>query len=211
MAASEKTSFSGLIISIQPRIRLTRSFDQRSHTYLGYVLLVRGSGGAAERDVLVAIGAGTQRDHRLRAGDSVSGMALAVSEPQNEIARLYKVSGLEVLERGASAAASGPPWQDVPPPLPIYRERGHRRLDANTYERKCTACMWGCRMPVEMIVDQWKPEVRRYREETFCYGPLSCSVYRAGPRRSVPGRRGMTSIEDDWVDDDEVAHRAPDE
>jgi hypothetical protein len=211
MAASEKTSFSGLIISIQPRIRLTRSFDQRSHTYLGYVLLVRGSGGAAERDVLVAIGAGTQRDHRLRAGDSVSGMALAVSEPQNEIARLYKVSGLEVLERGASAAASGPPWQDVPPPLPIYRERGHRRLDANTYERKCTACMWGCRMPVEMIVDQWKPEVRRYREETFCYGPLSCSVYRAGPRRSVPGRRGMTWIEDDWVDDDEVAHRAPDE
>jgi hypothetical protein len=211
MAASEKTSFSGLIISIQPRIRLTRSFDQRSHTYLGYVLLVRGSGGAAERDVLVAIGAGTQRDHRLRAGDSVSGMALAVSERQNEIARLYKVSGLEVLERGASASASGPPWQDVPPPLPIYRERGHRRLDANTYERKCTACMWGCRMPVEMIVDQWKPEVRRYREETFCYGPLSCSVYRAGPRRSVPGRRGMTSIEDDWVDDDEVAHRAPDE
>jgi hypothetical protein len=211
MAASEKTSFSGLIISIQPRIRLTRSFDQRSHTYLGYVLLVRGSGGAAERDVLVAIGAGTQRDHRLRAGDSVSGMALAVSEPQNEIARLYKVSGLEVLERGASAAASGPPWQDVPPPLPIYRERGHRRLDANTYERKCTACMWGCRMPVEMIVDQWKPEVRRYREETFCYGPLSCSVYRAGPRRSVPGRRGMTWIEDDWVDDEEVAHRAPDD
>jgi hypothetical protein len=211
MAASEKTSFSGLIISIQPRIRLTRSFDQRSHTYLGYVLLVRGSGGAAERDVLVAIGAGTQRDHRLRAGDSVSGMALAVSERQNEIARLYKVSGLEVLERGASAAASGPPWQDVPPPLPIYRERGHRRLDANTYERKCTACMWGCRMPVEMIVDQWKPEVRRYREETFCYGPLSCSVYRAGPRRSVPGRRGMTWIEDDWVDDEEVAHRAPDE
>jgi hypothetical protein len=211
MAASEKTSFSGLIISIQPRIRLTRSFDQRSHTYLGYVLLVRGSGCAAERDVFVAIGAGTQRDHRLRAGDSVSGMALAVSERQNEIARLYKVSGLEVLERGASAAASGPPWQDVPPPLPIYRERGHRRLDANTYERKCTACMWGCRMPVEMIVDQWKPEVRRYREETFCYGPLSCSVYRAGPRRSVPGRRGMTWIEDDWVDDEEVAHRAPDE
>ena len=70
--------------------------------------------------------------------------------------------------------------------------------------------MWGCRMPVEMIVDQWKPEIRRYREETFCYGPLSCSVYRAGPRRSVPGRKGMTWVEDDWVDD-EVRHRAPDE
>lgn len=115
-----------------------------------------------------------------------------------------------MLERGAFAAASGLPWQDVPPPLPIYRERGNRRLDAKTYERECTACMWGCRMPVEMIVDQWKPEIRRYREETFCYGPLSCSVYRAGPRRSVPGRKGMTWVEDDWVDD-EVRHRAPDE
>ena len=115
------------------------------------------------------------------------------------------------LQRRALAAASGPPWQDVPPPRAIYRERGHRRLDAKTYESKGTACMWGCRMPVEMIVDQWKPEVRRYREESFCYGPLSCSVYRAGPRRSVPGRNGMTWVEDDWVDDEEVRHRTPDE
>jgi hypothetical protein len=211
MAALEKTSFSGLIISIQPRIRLTRSFDQRSHTYLGYVLMVRGSVGSGERDVLVAIGAATQAEHRLRAGDSVSGLALAVPEPRDEVAELYKVSGLEVLDRGAFAAASGPPWQDAPPPLPIYRERGHRRLDAKTYESKCTACMWGCRMPVEMIVDQWKPEIRRYREETFFYGPLSCSVYRAGPRRSVPSRKGMTWVEENWVDDQEVGHRAPDE
>ena len=115
------------------------------------------------------------------------------------------------LQRRALAAASGPPWQDGPPPRAIYRERGHRRLDAKTYESKGTACMWGCRMPVEMIVDQWKPEVRRYREESFCYGPLSCSVYRAGPRRSVPGRNGMAWVEDDWVDDEEVRHRTPDE
>ena len=71
--------------------------------------------------------------------------------------------------------------------------------------------MWGCRMPVEMIIDQWKPEARRYREETFCYGPLSCPTYRAGAKRSVPGRKGMSWVEDDWVDAEEVAHRAPDE
>jgi len=211
MTSPEKTSFSGLVISVQPRIRLLRSFDQRSHTYLGYVLLVRGSAGSVERDVLVAIGAATQAEHRLCAGDRVSGQAVPISDPRNEIAELYKVSKLEVLQRRAVGVTSGPPWQDVAPPLATYRERGHRRLDARTFERECTACIWGCRMPVEMIVDQWKPDVRRYRQETFCYGPLSCRLYRAGPRRSVPGRRGMTWVEDDSVDDEEVRHRARDE
>lgn len=49
MAAPEKTSFSGRIISIQPRMRLMRWIDQRSHhTYLGYVLLLRGSVGSVD-------------------------------------------------------------------------------------------------------------------------------------------------------------------
>ncbi len=29
-------------------------------------------------------------------------------------------------------------------------------------------------MAVEMIIDQWNPSKRRYRTETFCYGPRSC-------------------------------------
>jgi hypothetical protein len=198
-------------MSIQPRIRLTRSFDQRSHTYLGYLLRVRESVGTNERDVLVAIGVTTQAEHRLRSGDRVSGQGHPVPEPKDEIAQLYKVSKLEVLERGDTPAASGPPWQDVAPAISTYRERGHRRLDARTYESTCAACIWGCRMPVEMIIDQWKPDIRRYRHETFCYGPLSCRLYRAGPRRRVPGRRGMTWVEDDWVDDEEVRRRAPDD
>ena len=43
-------------------------------------------------------------------------------------------------------------------------------------------------MAVEMIVDQWNPSVRRYRRETFCYGPKSCLSYKSGPTRKVPGR-----------------------
>lgn len=31
----DKHTFTGKIISIQPRIRLLRSFDEASHTYLG--------------------------------------------------------------------------------------------------------------------------------------------------------------------------------
>ncbi len=37
---AEKISWNGELISVQPRIRLSRSFDQRSHTYLGYTLMV---------------------------------------------------------------------------------------------------------------------------------------------------------------------------
>ena len=62
-----------------------------------------------------------------------------------------------------------------------------------------------------MIVDQWNPSVKRYRVETFCYGPKSCVLYAAGLTRKVPGRNRMTWEEEDWVDEEAVAHRGPDE
>ena len=60
-------------------------------------------------------------------------------------------------------------------------------------------------MAVEMIIDHWNSNQRRYRTETFCYGPLSCSLHKAGPTRKVPGRRGMSYEEEDWVDAEETA------
>ncbi|MGI6728256.1 MAG: hypothetical protein ACOX4P_06885 [Anaerovoracaceae bacterium] len=100
----------------------------------------------------------------------------------------------------------------MPPELEVYRERGHRRLAARTYDSKCSSCMWGCRMPVEIIVDNWNPRGRRkYRFETFCYGPLSCKLYKAGPNRKVEGRNGMVWVEEDWVDEMAVEHRGEDE
>ena len=66
-------------------------------------------------------------------------------------------------------------------------------------------------MPVEIIIDNWNPDRRRYRTETFCYGPLSCPVYKPGTTRKVVGRHGMTYEEPDWVDQGATAHRAPEE
>jgi hypothetical protein len=66
-------------------------------------------------------------------------------------------------------------------------------------------------MAVEMIIDQWNPRVREHRFETFCYGPKSCPSYRAGPTRKVPGRKGMSWEEEDWVDEEATEHRGPDE
>lgn len=207
----EKISWSGMLTSVQPRIRLTRSFDQLSHLYQGYVLQVQGTVGEDSRAFTVAIGEGAHAKHQFQVGDSVSGLGIAVADPRLETAELYRVSRLRVNPGGTDANPSPPPWHGVPPDLPTYRARGHRRLASRTYEAQCRSCLWGCRMAVEMIVDHWNPGQVRYRSETFCYGPLSCPIYRAGPRRQVPGRKGMSWEEPDWVDVDATAHRAPDE
>lgn len=208
----EKISWNGVLLSVQPRIRLNRSFDQRSHSYLGYALRVYGSIGGASREFLVGVGESAQAKHHFRAGQNVTGDALPVADPRMETVEFYKVSNLRVTpcesqERGIPP----PPWVGVPPALSAYRERGHRRLAARTYSAKCSNCMWGCHMAVEMIIDQWNPAKRRYRTETFCYGPKSCSFYQAGPSRTVPGRKGMTYTEEDWVDEEAISRRGPDD
>lgn len=104
-----------------------------------------------------------------------------VIDKRIEIVEFYKVNKSKVLKKNDAAESTPPPWISVPPELEVYRQRGHRRLDARTYESKCTACIWGCKMPVEMIIDQWNPSKKRYRFETFCYGPKSCGFYKAGP------------------------------
>lgn len=206
-----KLSWEGEIVSVQPRIRLTRSFDQRSHAYLGYALSLRGSIANEARAFSVAIGKAAQAKHAFRVGDRVSGEAEPVADPRLEPVELYKAAKLKLLARARATTSAGPPWTGGPPALEVYRERGHRRLDARTYEATCTTCRWGCRMPVEMIIDQWNPSERQYRFETFCYGPKSCPLYRAGPTRKVPGRKGMSWEEEDWVDEEATEHRGPDE
>jgi len=66
-------------------------------------------------------------------------------------------------------------------------------------------------MAVEMIIDQWNPSKKRYRQETFCYGPKSCPFYKAGLTRTVPGRKGMSWEEEDWVDEEATSHRGMDD
>ena len=207
----EKIPWSGVLTSVQPRIRLNRSFDQQSHTYQGYVLTVRGSVGGEDREFLVGVGEGAQTRYHVQVGDTVSGEALPVADPRLETVELYKTSKLKVVARSGDEQAQPPPWHGVPPELPVYCACGHRRLAARTYDDKCTSCIWGCKMAVAMIIDHWNPSQRRYRTETFCYGPRSCPVYKSGPTRKVPGRRGMTYEEEDWVDEDAISRRNLDE
>lgn len=206
-----KLSWQGEITAVQPRIRLIRSFDQRHHNYLGYALAVRGTVAAEAREFSVGIGKAAQEKHKFRVGDHIGGAAVPVADAKLEAVDFYKASGIVVLKRAPHSPAAGPPWHDLPPTLEVYRSRGHRRLDARTYTAKCRSCIWGCRMPVEMFIDQWDSEQRAYRFETFCYGPKSCSFYKAGATRKVPGRNGMQWEEEDWVDEEATAHRGPDD
>ena len=129
----EKIPWRGVLLSIQPRIRLGRSFDQRSHTYLGYALQVRGSIGDETREFLVGIGERAHSKHQFRAGDTVSGEAVPVADPRLETVEFYKVSRLKTMRGRIEEQAQPPPWSGVPPPLAVYRERGHRRLASRTY------------------------------------------------------------------------------
>lgn len=211
MPAKGKIVWSGRIVAVQPRIRLIRSFDERQHSYLGYVLRVDGTCEDDRGEFQIAVGKATHKKHRFHAGMASSGQAALVPNPRLETAAFYKVSGIKILNQAEAHSSVGPPFLEVPPDLLTYRERGHRRLDAKTYRSKCPTCIWGCCMPVEMIIDQWNPSKKRYRQETFCYGPKSCALYRAGVARKVPGRKGMSYTEEDWVDEDAASHRGPDD
>lgn len=210
-SSAEKVAWSGRLVGVQPRIRLLRSFDQRQHSYQGYVLRVQGTCGEETGEFLIAVGKGAHEKHRFQAGVELSGQSVSVDDPRLEAAGFYKTSGLKVVKDAEGDPPAWPPFLGVPPDLQTYRARGHRRLDARTYDAKCTTCIWGCRMAVEMIIDHWNPSKKKYRFETFCYGPKSCTLHRAGPTRKVPGRKGMSWTEEDWVDEEVTSHRGPDE
>ena len=89
-----KTPWSGKLISIQPRIRLLRSFDQRSHSYQGYVLQIHGVIGETMSTFAIGIGKGAQAKYQFRAGDLVSGKSEVVSDARTEVAEYYKTSEL---------------------------------------------------------------------------------------------------------------------
>jgi len=206
----DKSTFKGTIISIQSRIRLTRSFDEASHTYLGYAITLDGEIHEQNTTFSIGIGKAAHAKNQFKVNDIISGECVPVPDPDTEPTQYYKVSKLKVISQGTVINTSSP-WELVPPELEVYRERGHRRLAARTYDTKCSSCMWGARMPVEIIVDNWNPSRKKYRFETFCYGPISCKLYKAGPNRKVEGRNGMVYVEEDWVDAMNVEHRGEDE
>jgi len=208
--SDKKFTWKGKLISIQPRIRLIRSFDERQHNYLGYILLIDGEIKGEEKRFSIGIGKTTQVKYEFQSGYRIKGRCALPVNPAKEPADYYKASKLKVTDKNTEKY-DPPPWHGIPPTLKEYRNRGHRRLSKKTYNTKCISCKWGCLMAVEIIIDHWNPDNKEYRTETFCYGPKSCENYKPGPNRKVPGRNGMVWEEPDWVDEEATSHRDSDE
>ena len=106
MSKEKKIAWEVRIVSVQPRIRLTRSFDQRSHTYRGYNLRLGGTIGGEQREFTVAVGKGAHAKDAFKVGDEVSGEAVPVVDKQLETAELCKTSGIKVLNRAPDERAA---------------------------------------------------------------------------------------------------------
>jgi hypothetical protein len=102
-------AWQGTLLGIQPRIRLTRSFDERSHTYLGYALRLDGAIADRRGEFLVGIGSGTQAKHRFRAGDVIQGESDPVPDPRTEPVDFYKTVRLKLVARRPEGPPSPPP------------------------------------------------------------------------------------------------------
>ena len=102
---SATNAWSGLVLSIQPRIRPLRSFDQRTHTYLGYVVQLAGSIEDEPRTFAIAIGEAAHARNAIQVGDALSGVGDPVANPRSEVADLYKIRRLTV-ERQPRAVPS---------------------------------------------------------------------------------------------------------
>jgi hypothetical protein len=65
--------FKGVIISIHPRIRLTRSFDEASHTYLGYAIKITGTIENQQTTFSIGIGKAAQAKFNFKVNNVISG------------------------------------------------------------------------------------------------------------------------------------------
>lgn len=104
----KKVTWSGQIVAVQPRIRLMRSFDERNHSYQGYVLRVHGTCGDENGEFQIAIGKATHAKHQFHVGMVVSGLSVPVSDPRLEIAGFYKASGIKIDQEGEGRTPATP-------------------------------------------------------------------------------------------------------
>jgi hypothetical protein len=68
-----KIAWSWAVTAVQPRIRLTRSFDERSHTIWVTCCVSREQSAESLLNFEWALGSGTHAKHQLRIGDHIEG------------------------------------------------------------------------------------------------------------------------------------------
>jgi hypothetical protein len=199
---SSKVNWQGEIVSIQPRTKVWRYLaDNRTHYHIGYNLFIDGHSSDSKKHFTVAISEKQQLKGLFRIGDILEGTAWTKIYEEREFADYYRAASLKVLDRGnENFKIVPPPWIMMLPSMQIYEKRGARILSKNTWEAKCFKCIWANIANVEIQWD-FDKDIKKYRFETFCYGPKSCKCYKMGRPRSVPYKNRSSVLDDGCLDD----------
>ena len=200
--ATSKVNWKGKIISIQPRTRVWRYLtDNRTHYHLGYNLFIEGHSCHTKKQFTVAISEKQQSKGLFRIDDVLEGTAWTKKYAEREYADYYRAGSLKLLDRvNEHFEVIPPPWIMIPPSLQVYRERGARMLSKSRWKTKCFTCVWANMANVEIQWD-FDKDIKKYRFETFCYGPKSCKYYKMGRARAVPYKNRNSALDDGILDE----------
>ena len=196
----EKIEWQGTILSVQPRTTVWRyRLDNRTHYHRGYNLFIDGEANGIKASFSVAISEIQQKKLMFRIGDEAKGTAWTKMYHVSDYADYYRAGGLKITRKAEHAETSPPPYLIEPPDLATYAQRGARMLSAASYKGKCFPCAWATMSAVE-IEYNWGVS-KKYRFESFCYGPKSCKLYKMGKPRAVPYKGDGSTYDEGWMDD----------
>lgn len=192
----------GQIESVQCRAWIWRyKMDNRTHHHLGFNLFLKGEADGRDGRFIVAVSDAQHRKLLFRIGDVFTGTAWPCIKAKHDIADFYRAGGFKAMSRAEEQAADcvGPPFRGLLPATYVFERRGARMLDAKLWRKQCFTCMWANKSEVE--IEYTFGKVKRYRKETFCYGPRSCPLYDMGPPRQVPYFDSFPFLDEGWMDD----------
>ena len=196
----EKIEWQGTIVSIQPRTTVWRyKLDNRTHYHRGYNLFLEGEARGIKARFSVAISEKQQEKTVFRIGDVAKGTAWTKRYDVSDYADYYRAGGLKITKRAEQTATTPPPYLIEPPDMATYERRGARMLSTSCYKGKCFQCVWATMSAVEIEYD-WGVS-KKYRFESFCYGPKSCKFYKMGKPRAVPYKGYGSTFDVGWMDD----------
>jgi len=195
---SKKIQWSGELVSIQPRTRVWRYLlDNRTHYHLGFTLFFLSEEG---NSFSVAISEKQQMKYEFSIGDVIQGSAWTKLYPEREFADYYRAGALKILKKSEKVMDTQCPWTGSVPEMAVYEERGARMLSKSLWKGTCFRCYYATMSNVEIQWD-FDRDIKKYRFESFCYGPKSCKYYKPGPARSVPYKDRGPALDIGWLDD----------
>lgn len=209
---SSKVNWEGKIVSIQPRARVWRYLTHnRTHYLLGYNFFIEGTSSEELNNFTVAISEKQQLKNSFRIGDVIKGTAWTKKYENREFADYYRAGSLKILNKeNNEIIIFQPPWIINPPPMKVYEDRGARILSKNQWKSKCFQCIWANMSNVEIQWD-FDKAIKKYRFESFCYGPKSCKYYKMGRAPSVSYKNRGSVLDDGFLDEICTENRDDDE